>query len=509
MSLIDPKSLPALLRASATTYATKPCIITPEQTLTFSDFFAAVVDLAGSLRKRFGIQDGDRVAVLDVNTVEHFRAVCAIGMLGAIAVPLNYRLRVPELRYQLVDSGAVLLLAGERYTQTVEVLANDDELINRGLRFTKLANSARESVVDFGFSDGPASSAPFAICYTSGTTGSPKGAVISHETCYLRALALQAELRLHSSDVMHVPTPLFHISHLNLSLMALMRGMTQLMLPQFEPEESLRHIHEAGVTFLFAVPTMLAMLLDSRQFRVSGLDSVRLIMYTGAAMPRRLLEEVRSRYSRELIQFLGQTEDLPQTALTPEDHKEAARGSSRLSSIGRPCMGVELEIRKEDGSAAAIGEVGEICTRSGTGMLGYWGLEDRTAETLRDGWLHTGDQGYRDEDGYLYLAGRKSQMVIRGGENVYPAEVEQVLDDFPAVKESVVVGLPDPKWGEIVAAAVVTDFPEIDREELRRFCKERLATYKCPERFLVVVDLPRNATGKILRQEVVKSFNES
>ena len=316
----------------------------------------------------------------------------------------------------------------------------------------------------------------------------------------MRALKLNIELRLGPEDVLHSPTPMFHISCLNLSLMALMRGVTQLILPQFEAGETMNAVRRHGVTFMNVVPTMFSKILETPHCGPETFGDLRLIMYTAAPIGVPLLREVMSTYRGGLIQFLGQTEDLPQTVLTPCDHREALIGNpERLKSIGRPSMGVELRICDEEGASQPPGEVGEVVTRGGTAMSGYWGLPEETARTLRDGWIFSGDLGYQDEQGYVYLAGRKKQMIIRGGENIYPAEVERVLIEAPGVRDCVVLGLPDATWGEIVVAVVVTDRPPPSPQAIIGHCRRSLASFRCPERIVYRDELPYNAAGKVLR----------
>jgi len=229
-------------------------------------------------------------------------------------------------------------------------------------------------------------------------------------------------------------------------------------------------------------------------------------MYTAAPMSLPLLRKLMAVYQGDLVQFLGQTEDLPQTVLTPEDHRGALAGMApgRLESVGRASAGVDLMICNAAGNAVAEGEIGEIVTRAGTAMSGYWNLPEETAAALKNGWVYTGDLGYQDADGYVYLAGRKKHMIIRGGENVYPSEVEPVLLEAPGVRDAVILGLPDDTWGEIVVAAVVPDGDGADASAIISHCKTHLASYCCPERIFFVDEMPLNAAGKILRHELMK-----
>jgi len=503
-------SIPALVRAGAAGFGDKTCVIAPERTVTFREFAWDIAAIAETFSD-MGIEARDRVGILATNSLNFLETICALGTIGAIVVPLNYRQREPELRYQLEDSGARLLLASGRYEADAENLGRNLDLGWRRINSVEalgLGNALRPGGDEVPHFADRAGNTPFAICYTSGTTGRPKGSVIDQKCVHMRALKLLLELRLHPDDVTHSTTPMFHISCLVLSMMAVMRGATQVILPQFEMAATLGAIERHEVTFINAVPTMLAMILDRPGFEASDFAAIRTIMYTAAPIGLPLLKRVMANYKGGLVQFLGQTEDLPQTVLTPEDHRRALDGerSERLSSIGRACMGVELTICGDDGEPVRRGETGEIVTRGGTGMTGYWGLEDETAKALREGRIFSGDLGWQDADGYVTLAGRKSQMIIRGGENVYPAEVETMLLAAPGVKDGVILGLPDETWGEIVVAVVVPAGPECEEAAVIAFCRQHLASYKSPERVVFRDALPYNAAGKVMRQELLEGL---
>jgi len=494
----DLDSLSALVRAATGRFGPKPCLISPDRTVTFAGFAGEVASLARHL-KASGIAAGDRVALLDVDSIDFFEILYAIAAAGAIAVPLNYRQRVPELRYQIQNSGARLLLAGPRYE--AEARALNADLALGWQRLDSFCDRARAdhrcSVADLVGVDGRS---PFAICYTSGTTGRPKGAVLDQRACCLRAYKFIIEFGIRPEDIVHVTTPLFHVSALVLTMTGLVRGAGVLILPQFKLDTTMPALRQHRVTILSLVPTMLAMMAAAPDFGAAYFGGVRLIVYAGAPMNPRLLRQVMSVYKGDMVQSFGQTEDLPQSILSIEDHRQAFReGAKHLDSIGRPPIGVEIKICDAQGREVPDGEIGEIASRGGTGMVGYWQMPEETAKTLKQGWLFSGDLGYRDKDGYIYLAGRKKQMIIRGGENVYPAEVERVLLDFPGVKDAVVIGLPDPVWGEIIAAVIVPADAPLDPAALAAHCKRHLASYRCPDRVFQRESLPYNAGGKVDR----------
>jgi acyl-CoA synthetase (AMP-forming)/AMP-acid ligase II len=503
-------TIAVLVEAAANGFGDKTCVIAPERSVTFKQFaadVAAIADHLGSL----GVAPGDRVAILDVNSLNFLETMCALGVMGAITVPLNYRQRLPEYRFQINDSGARLLLANSRYAAEAEQLAPTLELgwwpIDAPGEIG-LPGQVGQGLVSLS---APEPSAPLAVCYTSGTTGRPKSAVIDQYTANLRAFKLMYDLHLGPDDIMHMTTPLFHISCMILSLAAIQRGATQVILPQFDYETTMAAVQEHKVTFINTAPTILSMALARDDFTPEVLAGLKLIMYTAAPMSLPLLRKLMRAYKGDLVQFLDQTDDLPQTTLTPEDHHNALAGIApeRLQSVGRASAGVDLKFCNDAGGPLRRGEIGEIVTRAGTAMTGYWNLPEESAATLKQGWVYSGDLGYQDADGYVYLAGRKKHMIIRGGENVYPSEVEPALREAPGVRDAVIMGLADETWGEIVVAAVVLDGTEAgaNADAIIAHCKQHLASYRCPERIFCVDEIPLNAAGKVLRHELVKQIS--
>jgi acyl-CoA synthetase (AMP-forming)/AMP-acid ligase II len=323
-------------------------------------------------------------------------------------------------------------------------------------------------------------------------------------------LKFVAEFGVRSDDILHVTSPLFHISGLVLNLMGVVRGSTLLIMPQFRLEETLEAMLRHRVTFICLVPTILALIAESKEHRARIFDNLRVIMYAGSPMNPALMREVLAVYTGDMVQSFGQTEDLPQLILDAEAHRAAlTAGATALDSVGRPAIGVEIKICDGDGNPVPDGETGEIASRGGTGMISYWNMPEATAETLRDGWVHSGDLGYVGPDGFVYLAGRRKQMIIRGGENVYPAEVERVLLAYPGVRDAAVLGLPDPVWGEIVVAAVVAGPNTADAAALIAFCQARLASYRCPERIIFREALAYNAGGKVDRGQLRRDIEAS
>jgi fatty-acyl-CoA synthase len=503
-SMSNGLSLLSVLRASADHFEDKPAFVSPERSVGYRDFCSNVGRIAAHLRQ-LGLLPGARVAVLDVDGTEYLEIFYGIGVAGLVVVPLNYRQRLEELAFQIEDSDARLLIAGTQYRTQAETLGASVEFGWTSLQ--ALHTEATATACDTSDIEPSDPHAAFAICYTSGTTGRPKGATISQHVTCLRALKFVAEFGLTSDDVLHVTPPLFHISGVVLNLVGFVRGCSVLILPQFRFAETLALMHHYRVTCVCLVPTILAMMRNAPEFGPAIFGSLRIILYAGSPMSPQLIRDIMSVYQGDMIQSFGQTEDLPQLILNAQHHRAAfAAEAPALHSIGKPAIGVEIKISDGKGRPVPKGEIGEIASRGGTAMLGYWNLPDATASTIVDGWVHSGDLGYIGTDGFVYLAGRKKQMIIRGGENVYPAEVERVLLEAPGVKDAVVLGMPDPVWGEIVVAVVVADTGTTDEAALIAFCRTRLASYRCPEQVIFRDELTYNAGGKVdrsqLRQEI-------
>ena len=493
-------SLDVALRGAVRAYGDKPCLFDAERTLSFTGFGDLVTRAAVDLAASCAMGPGDRIGILDTNSIEFMIALSAAARVGAVIVPLNYRDGLAEHRFKLEHAGCSLLLHGDGYTEISTRLSTES-----GLPIRPLKGLGAGPMDNIRLPPPPSADQTFAICYTSGTTGTPKGAVINQQVFLMRAYKLMLELRLDATDICHFTTPMFHISCLILGAMAILRGSSQLVLPQFVLKPTLERMQRHRVTFANMVPTILDMIVNEPDYAPADFGHLRRIMYTAAPMPLPLLIRVMKDYGGDLVQFLGQTEDLPQTVLTAQDHRRALSGEAQLlKSVGRPSMGVELKIC--DGTAREVGrgEIGEVVTRGGTAMDGYWHDGDATTDALRDGWVHSGDLAYQDPSGYVYLAGRKKHMIIRGGENIYPAEIEQVLATVDGIREAVVIGLPDSRWGEIVAAVIVADDQgqHPTAAAIIAYARTRLAGYKCPSRIVFRDALPYNAAGKVERHRL-------
>jgi len=500
-----------------------PAEIVPEQEavvsgarrFTYAEMHARVRRLASAL-SHLGVGRGTRVAALDINSHRYVEAYYAAAMLGAIFIPLNYRAKRPELEHMLRSGGAEVVLVGARYLEHLEVLRSGlpelrtiigfDGPSERCAGYEELVAEAGEDAGEAEVEDDDVT----ILMYTSGTTALPKGVMLTFGdfTAYVTANVELADGTPRGAALLCVP--LYHIAGATNMMTTLWTGRRLVLMAQFEPRLWLDLVEAEGITHAFLVPTMMKQLLDQPDLERRNLSSLEVLSYGGAAMPFPVIRRAIERFPKTVgfVNAFGQTETTSTlTLLGPEDHRlegtpeEVERRTRRLTSIGRPLPDVEVQIVDDDGGALAPGDVGEIWVRTPRVMKGYAG---GGGSPLRgDGWLPTRDMGWVDDDGYLYVAGRKDDMIIRGGENIAPAEVEAVLQSHPAVEEAAVVGVPDVEWGQRVAAFVVLrPGGSLSAEALTDFCRERLASFKKPEVLRFVAELPKNPMGKILRKDL-------
>jgi acyl-CoA synthetase (AMP-forming)/AMP-acid ligase II len=484
----------------------RPCMVTPTGTSTFDEVRDRVHHVAAGLQA-LGIECGDRVALLATDSPEYVESMLALLKIGAVAVPLNFRLTRPEIGRLLRAAQARAIIAGDRYLPDVLALRGSlDDLehvigIEDGpdtLPYSRLLAAegpVREVYVD--------DEDIAVLAFTSGTTGLPKGVLQSNRMWKTMSSNAVLEYRFRRDEFRYSASPLYHVAGFGLVLKAIARGSASLILPQWDPAAMLPWFRK-GLTDVFLVPTMINALLRQPDVDRSDFATLRSVFYGAAPMSPTLLVRAMELMDCDFYNGFGAgTEAGMQSVLTPEDHVRALNGAPHLlESVGRPGWNIDLQIWDDQCREVPIGQVGEIVSRSDMVMSGYLGQPDRTADVIVDGWFRGGDLGWLDEEGYLYLAGRKNDMIIRGGENVYPLEIETVLADFPGMIECAVVGVPDEFWGETVRAHVVLhESTAAGPAELSTFCEARLARYKVPTEFrLHGGALPKNASGKILRR---------
>ncbi len=452
-----------------------------------------------------GIDKGDRIAWLGKNRDTYFLLYIAAARMGAVMVPIGWRLAPREIAYILTDTEAKLLFADSDFVATAHTVAGqvpaDPKVIE--------AEAARTAASGFEPADytPPGAHDPVLQLYTSGTTGNPKGAMLSnHNLLGLRNPGVAARLDwqfYEPGDCMLIPMPCAHIGGTGLVNIAVASGVRSLVQAEFTPVGVLEAI-EAGATHMFIVPAALQMVVQHPRAASTDFSNLKYLMYGAAPMPLELLKEaVRTMPTTKFLQAYGMTETSGTISiLPPEDH--SLEGNERMRSAGKASPGVEIEVRGPDNVEVPRGDIGEVCIRSPSNTAGYWRLPEATAKTIdADGWLHTGDAGIMDADGYVYIQDRIKDMIITGGENVYPAEVESAIYGHPAIAEVAVIGVPSAKWGEEVKACVVVKPGEtVDAADVIAWARERIAAFKAPKSVDVIPLMPRNASGKILRREL-------
>lgn len=490
--------------AQAARHGDKAALIAGGVEMSYRDL-ARRVAAVGSALAAEGIVRGDRIAFLSRNHPDYYALILGAGAIGAVMVPINWRLAPPEIEYILADSGAVMLFAGEGFVDQAGQLATRIPALRRVVQMEELADWCGQ----YGNDTPPA--APIdpddvaTQIYTSGTTGRPKGAMLTHRALLaFRSLpeADQPEWnRWTENDVSLIVMPQFHIGGTGFGLQTICAGATGLVMQDFEAGAVLDAIEHDRLSKIFTVPAAMQMLLRHPRARRVDYSRIRTMIYGASPIPLDLLREAIDVFRCGFVQQYGMTEMCGTIcALPPEDHDPA--GNERMRSAGKPLDGVEVQILDPDGKPVLPGEVGEVAIRAVTRMAGYWNLPEATAEAIMpDGFFRTGDAGRLDADGYLYIVDRVKDMIVSGGENVYPAEVEAVLRRHETVADVAVIGVPDERWGEAVKAVVVPR-GDFDAAALLAWARGELAGYKLPKSIDTLAELPRNAGGKVLRREL-------
>ena len=485
-----------LRRARMTPHAI--ALIQNTRELTYAALHARTTRLANGLRAR-GVARGDRVAFLGLNSIDLVETMFAVARLGAIFVPVNTRLAPPELRHVLADSDAKMLIWQDGFASSVQT----PDVADLGLDDVRLTGNDGTDLAALHGSDEPVDEpvAPddvLMIQYTSGTSGRPKGVLLSHANVLTNVMNLLVDIDLTSSEVALVTAPLFHTAALNQVLFpTLLKGGTALIEARFDPRRALELVERRRVTLLFGVTSMYLAMANDNAFEVTDLSTLRNALSGGAPIPESLLQRWLDR-GTAITQGYGLTESSPGATML-----RAADATRKLGSAGTACFFTDVRVVRPDFTPVAVGEPGEVVIQGPNVTAGYWRNEAATREAFVDGWLRTGDIAVVDDEGYLRIVDRLKDMYISGGENVYPAEVEQAIHTHPAIAECAVVGVPDERWGE-VGCAVVTlrENASLDADELLAHLDGRLARYKLPRSVRIVPALPHNASGKLLRTKV-------
>jgi len=494
-------------------YGDRIATIDGDKVQNWKEFGDRISRIAGGLRS-IGCQSGDRIAILAATTPEHLATMYAVVWAGCVLVPLNTRLSPDELDHIVSQSESKALasdirnLAGAESVMSttknaLKTIAMDESAAGE-VSLDELAKSASIDVWTAEMSD------LFALYYTGGTTGLPKGVMVSDGAAGVQALNMIFDTGVtEKTNYLHAPT-LFHLAGATVANACAFAGAAQTFLPEITPDAYTKTVVEKKVTFISMVPTMLVDMLEAPNAD-QAFQSVETFAYGTAPIPEALLRKVLDRCPDvKLVQIYGQSEVTgPATVLRPEHHTLSGPFTDKLASAGIPIMCHEVRIADEDGKTVANGTTGEVLIRGPGVMMGYWQQPELTAKTLKDGWLHTGDAGIMDGDGFIQIVDRLKDMIITGGENVFCGEVESVIAEHPEVSICTVIGLPDDKWGERVHAVVVLEKgAEMDFETLRDHCRKSIAGYKCPKSADFTTDpLPLSGVGKIRKDLLRKKYS--
>lgn len=498
-------NISALLEQTARRLPDCPAVTQDGRTLTYRQFNSAVAGFAGALRGHFGLAKGNRVALAMDNCTELLLALFAIWRAGLVAVPMNAKLHGRELIGLITDSGAALCLTSPKQAAAIRA---EPEFAQHA-RF--LFDATDPAFVALCKGDGldvtPMSPDDLALLfYTSGTTGKSKGAMLTHRNLMFSTTSYLADIdQLDERDTIFHAAPLTHGSGIY-ALPHIAKGSHNLILSgSFDPDEVLSALGEHQNVSMFAAPTMVNRLVRQVGRWRGNLSSLKCMIYGGGPMHVQDLKEALEVLGPRFYQLFGQGESpMTITGLDKFHHEKAMRDhrDDWLASCGPARTGVEVMVVDDDGQPLPPGELGEVVTRSDCVMAGYWRNRDATAAALRNGWLHTGDSGKLDEQGFLTLLDRKKDLIISGGSNIYPREIEEVLLEHAGVREVAVIGEPDREWGELVVACIVTNASNITADELDTLCLNRLARFKRPRRYVFLEDLPKNSYGKVLKREL-------
>ncbi len=501
----------------------RDCVVFEGKRFTYAKINDRVNQLAHAL-DALGVKKGDRVGMLAVNGNHHVEAYFATAKLGGIFVPLNYRARAEELEYMIERAEIKALLVGSRYVDLVSSIAGKLPKLQKVIDLEAKDEGGYESLIAGQSTDETAAEIAdddtTILLFTSGTTGRPKAVPLGHDAFVVFVLENVEPANPDIEERNILTVPLYHVAGIQAMLPAIYGGRTLIMMRQFELKEWMETVQREKATRAMLVPTMLKWIVDSPDFDKHDLSSLSVVTYGAAPMPFEVIKKAIEIMPRvQFINGYGQTESASTlTTLGPEDHRivgteeEKQKKWKRLrSSIGKPLPDVRIRIVDDEGKTLQPNMPGEILAKGPRIMKGYWGDAQKTAQTMTtDGWLRTGDLGYVDEEGYVYLTGRADDLIIRGGENIAPEEVEEVLNGHPKIAESSVIAVPDAEFGQQpFACCVLKEGEACTPEEVMEFCRQRIASFKRPRGVVFLKDLPRNPMGKILRKKLRETYGQA
>ncbi len=508
-------TLARVIREQAATIGDRVAFTFEDRELTYGELDTISSQVAQGLLAE-GVQAGDRVAVLDKNTLELFELMFGAAKIGAVLCPVNWRLAPPEVAHIVNDAETRVLVVGQEFLPILDKIEGDLTTVRRILVLGSHPNHEeyaawrdRHPAADPGHD---VQSKDVALqFYTSGTTGLPKGAMLSGEGLEALVPGANEFLGLGADTVSLVVMPLFHVAGSGWALFGIYNGAHNVLLRDVDFGAILEAIPKYGVTDSVFVPAVLQFLLVTPGCDDTDFSTLRTILYGASPISEEVLVASVERFGCKFVQAYGLTETNGAAVVLPaEDHDPAGPNRHRLRAAGIPLPGVELRVVGDDDLEVAPGEIGEVWIKSPGNMVGYWNMPEATAAALTpDGWFKSGDAGYLDGDGYLYIADRVKDMIISGGENIYPAEIESALMSHPGIADAAVIGVPDDKWGEAVKAILVrapgTDASDAD---VITWCRDRVAHYKCPTSVDWTNELPRNPSGKILKRDLREPYWE-
>jgi len=505
MAAREPETLGALLAARVSVSPDKDFLFseTDGRSFTYAEFERAVNRTAKLLSAR-GISKGHVVSLLMPNSAEYIIAYFACWKLGATAGPINSLLKAQEISFVLTDSETRLLLVHPEFLPTIESIRTRVPTLSDVILFDNAAEATRD-LDEFASSDPTIDRETEAIIiYTSGTTGKPKGCLLTHGNLIANAKQISSWLGFTEADRLLTIMPLFHMNAVSVTTMsALYAGGSTVVSPKFSASRFWQIISEYQITSFGSVATMLSMLLSTYPDGVpAGMETkqLRFAMCGSAPVPAEVMNRFEETFDCLVIEGYGLSESTCRSTFNPPDKRR------RPGSCGMP-IGNEMRVVDDDDREVPNGELGEIVLRGENILKGYYRNPEATERAFRNGWFHTGDVGYRDDDGFFYIVDRKSDMIIRGGENIYPREIDEVLYQHPAVAAAATIGVPDPLYGEEVAAFVVLkEGSEATESEIIEFCRARLADYKCPKSVRIVAEIPKGPTGKLLKRELSRLY---